>query len=236
VLRRKAFTLVELLVVIGIIALLISILLPALAKAQESAARTKCLSNMRNMQLAHWMYVNDHKGYLIQAGLSHGGAHAREDIAWINTLQSYYQNKLLIRCPADESPHWAGGIPVPGSADQYRRSSYGINEFLDRELCPWGGPYVKMSQIKRPAATIQFLEMAETGEYAGADHPHIDLWVGNVPAKAGTHLEIHRHGGAPKSWDAVANYGFLDGHAETLRFRQVYESRERNRLDPTVAH
>jgi prepilin-type N-terminal cleavage/methylation domain-containing protein/prepilin-type processing-associated H-X9-DG protein len=233
--QRDGFTLVELLVVIGIIAVLIAILVPALSKAREAAARTKCLSNMRNMQTAHWMYVNENKGYLIQAGLAHGGAHAREGVAWINTLQPYYQSRLVARCPADDSPHWPGGIPIPPSTDQFRRSSYGINEFLDRDLCPWGGPYMKMTQIRRPASTIQFLEMAEQGEYAGADHPHMDLWVGNVPAKAATHLEIHQHGGPPRSWDSVANYGFLDGHVESLRFSEVYRSRQENKLDPAVA-
>lgn len=233
--RHRAFTLVELLVVIGIIAALISILLPALSRAREMAAKAKCLSNLRNMQMAHWMYVNENKGYLIRAGLGHSGAHQNEQVAWFTTLQRYYQTQLLLRCPADDSPHWPGGLPVPGSSGQYRRTSYGINEFLDRELCPWGGPYVKMSQIRRPSATIQFLEMAETGEYAGADHPHVDLWVGNIPAKAGSQLEIHQHGGEPRTWEAVANYGFLDGHAESLPFRSVFESRQKNKLDPAVA-
>ena len=67
--RRAAFTLVELLVVIGIIALLISVLLPALAKSRESANQVKCLSNMRQIALAIIQYANDNKGTMP----AHGG-------------------------------------------------------------------------------------------------------------------------------------------------------------------
>src|SRR3954452_3301119 len=59
--KRRAFTLVELLVVIGIIALLVGILLPTLSKARDAAARTACLSNLRELSNALRIYATENK-------------------------------------------------------------------------------------------------------------------------------------------------------------------------------
>jgi len=64
----EAFTLVELLVVIGIIAVMIAILLPALARAREQANLIKCLATLRNLHQAASLHANEHQGFMQAAG------------------------------------------------------------------------------------------------------------------------------------------------------------------------
>src|SRR3954467_4457171 len=96
--RVRAFTLVELLVVIGIIALLIAILLPALQKAKTQARAIMCLSNMRQMSMAFSMYQQESKGKSF---------YYRADYPtfWMSVLLKFQGKNARIRlCPETPDP------------------------------------------------------------------------------------------------------------------------------------
>jgi prepilin-type N-terminal cleavage/methylation domain-containing protein/prepilin-type processing-associated H-X9-DG protein len=111
--QRSAFTLVELLVVIGIIAVLISILLPSLMMVRKQAKATVCMSNLRQIGAATLMYANDNKQWLPAATESGGtpGWWKVEVSPYINkykqwtTMQKdpYFGEKGPFACP-----DWAG--------------------------------------------------------------------------------------------------------------------------------
>src|SRR5882672_9752632 len=85
-LQSHAFTLVELLVVIGIIAVLIGILLPVLGKARESARSIQCQSNLRQFFMADAIYMNRYKGWHLP-GWTGGGASGAPNAFIPNTAQ-----------------------------------------------------------------------------------------------------------------------------------------------------
>jgi len=93
--RRTAFTLVELLVVIGIIAALIAILLPALARVRRQMRITNCMSNQRQLILAAFMYANDNKGSLpIPQKPAGNGSPAFGVSGWEPLLSIYMSDQL----------------------------------------------------------------------------------------------------------------------------------------------
>jgi len=126
-----AFTLVELLVVISIIALLMAILMPSLQQARKQAKAVVCLSNLHQWGLAFSMYTNQNEGRMFAA--FHGGG-TKDSDTWGYVLRPYYTEPDLRLCPAATKPHDEGGSVTfgayrfsPFQYDDHGLGSYGLS-------------------------------------------------------------------------------------------------------------
>jgi prepilin-type processing-associated H-X9-DG protein len=214
--------------VIGIIGVLVAVLLPALRRTRMTAERTQCLSNMRQLAVAQAGYAAEFRGALITAG------NGLEQGAWLEQLKPYTGNGIVRRCAADQSSHF----DTPAVGNRFRTTSYGINNFVSITHAPASFADVRtVTRVRRPAQVIQFVELAERGTYAVADHIHVqDFFSALLPQltlqRIGNQMPLNRHGGRTQSWNAVLNYAFLDGHAESLPLDKVYSRPDKNLFDP----
>lgn len=91
---KKIFTLIELLVVIAIIAILASMLLPALSKARAAAQQIKCKSNMKQAALGYYMYANDYDDYV--APFDTWNTTVNNTVFWPGQIAPYIGNGSIL--------------------------------------------------------------------------------------------------------------------------------------------
>ena len=213
---HRGFTLIELLVVIAIIAILASLLLPALSKAREHSRQATCAQQLRQLGLATTLYANDHRGLMPARGLAP---------SWPILLASGYGDTRVLVCPNEPWTNTVATSPV--AAEQLNtvppRRSYLMNGFSDYFAQTLGADgfrlvlkgkqtaSLKPETIPYPSETIVFGEKQSSS----------DLLLVDVVEAGGDYLrdlDESRHGSGRGKRSGKSNYTFVDGSTRTLAF------------------
>lgn len=178
----RAFTIIELLVVISIIAVLIGVLIPALSHARDSAKTALSTSNARQIALGMYLYASENKGYF--PGTAHIGVTWMEQIglppfqtiadfggnvadynAYLERVKSctkFVADPKAFLSPKDESPF------VQSTAGSRRWTSYGLNGYFTYDHPPYYG--VKIDSVNVPSRTVM------VAEYRAEDESATEPW------------------------------------------------------------
>jgi prepilin-type N-terminal cleavage/methylation domain-containing protein/prepilin-type processing-associated H-X9-DG protein len=221
--ETAAFTLIELLVVIAIIAILAAMLLPALSRAKESGKRIACVNNLRQLNLALRMYVDDNQGTCPPRS---------ETNSWPNHFyDNYGKNIKILLCPTDiailSDPVTVGLSPSNNVADASPRSYFinGWNDYFQSSSDPQGlneGDSMKEGAIVHPSDTIVLGEKKhDAGDF------YMDLLENGGNDFTGI-AEQGRHGGSGVTSSqnmgagssGGSNYAMADGSTRFMKFPQ----------------
>jgi prepilin-type N-terminal cleavage/methylation domain-containing protein/prepilin-type processing-associated H-X9-DG protein len=233
--KKDGFTLVELLVVIVIIAMLLSIQMPALSKDRERSRKIKCASSLKQIGIAFVLYAQNNNDFFAPnwIDVAKGGTNGRWyhwDRYLLNTLDITFDNNLdgislaqykkrvvMFNCPSNKHPNFPGlGTVGP--------RHYGMNMFICWDVGPYSGfeltvPYWsrKISSVKQPSDRILVADSQKglQGSYERGDINLAEVCAWDISRG----LPFDLHGGK-------VNILYVDGHAGDDVYKNlVYKNR-----------
>jgi len=208
----KGFTLIELLVVIAIIAILASMLLPALAKAKESGKRIACVNDLRQLGLSMQMYADDNEGLQPQRTINRPGG------SWPTTLRAYYSDLKVLVCPSDLNPQSTSG--ANSNEDRAPRSYMvnGWNDYFEAQgtaFASMEGTKMPESAIREPSETILFGEKLAESQHFYMDFMEVD--PADLTGNDFNQLDHDKHM-RTKTGSGGSNFAFADGSTRYYKY------------------
>jgi prepilin-type N-terminal cleavage/methylation domain-containing protein/prepilin-type processing-associated H-X9-DG protein len=240
---NRGFTLIELLVVIAIIAILASMLLPALSKSKSSAQTVKCSSNMRNWNLADQMYAEDNADRLPLFGESSSDYtkpfwHAKlapyvakqvESGKTFSQTAIYYDP--LRRCPGGSNR----GVPFGKATGTVGGTNWNcwIGAVFGAFGSPLSGPFyygditppLKQGSIGRPSDAMLFMDTNDHYVYSPVEPSYqfkLDLNKDGIADTMPQYPDTPFNNGRPTVHNNGANTALLDGHVERVPFKTLW--------------
>lgn len=216
----SGFTLIELLVVISIVALLISILLPALSQAREAARSLQCAAQIKQISLAAQYYADDNKdslppNFTADDGVDYLWYHPKYDgnlthYLGIDRQDAFTGQDTYLTCAV-----YQGTMP---NREWVCNRTYGINGYA--QICNYS-QFTKLSQIPQPSGMLSVMDGVASVFYPDRDNNwwYFSAVVPNSISHRDSMLNSDRYlhlGGA--------NVSFVDGHVQTLSSEQMQTS------------
>jgi prepilin-type N-terminal cleavage/methylation domain-containing protein len=198
--HTRGFTLIEILVVIGVLTILAGLLLPVLAQARDTARRTRCLSSLRQLALAHQAYVQDN-----DEALPFWEIYTPRGVQlWTAFLRPYYGDRRLL----DQGFTSSAERVQAGWAADYVMCAWGSggSNTAQSPYWRWPGPLsgdpanpspMLLAEVKRPAVTLQFID----GQTTTAGSTTFNYHANGV--RNGVFLDGHAHGISAADWNGI---------------------------------
>jgi prepilin-type N-terminal cleavage/methylation domain-containing protein/prepilin-type processing-associated H-X9-DG protein len=221
--RRLAFTLIELLIVIAVIAIIAALLFPVVACAREKARQAACTAQVHEITLAFGMYSEDYNERFPPEFVQSWSRFEDIQKMWFFQLQPYIRSLKILHCPSDNITDalrvTSGCNPGLRSDPRIPALSYGVNGYL---VNSWSDPNLRKFQtaagIPRPSETLLFGDSSEpwTVEICPETDKHGVHWshVGyaNGPPECRGDYHGGHSGAGHERHTAGSNLAYVDGH------------------------